>query len=1578
MGKNNPKASRPKSNVTPASSSRAADVLATQSLSSAAPGSFGFAFGSSPSSLGFSNNAPELAIESLVDGDLKFILRRLVKRDPLTRGKAADELSQYLARTETPEVVQALLPVWAGLYPRLAGDADRRVRELVGVAHLEVIRKAGRGVAPYLRDLAGAWVAATFDPAREVARVAQNALQTAFPSKRQDFLLFVHADLLVHARRALIEDTPESLSDPRFTSKEDMDSRYARNLTASLQTLTSLIDTLPLAERTKHQSIYDALFDESKVWAMANNSDAMVRRAAYTFVVTLCRRWEAALSSRLKIVCTAIPYRVFSDKDPSCHREMWEAVLVLTQAFPSVWLLPPKPTLPKLLSFLRTSASLSPQSTYPSLLPLLSLLPLGSTSSVVSGAAMFEEVITAAWEGTRTADAEAAVVGGNAVAECVDIMVSRSSEADATECVKRFLESRFGAMVMAALAQGTTGGIGKAKGEQAAGCVGKVMESLWASQVEAPVLHFLLAKVQATLCYHLRLPSGSDAQPFGVPPEGLVFPAACANGKELLAVLAKVAATIKGSEQGREHADAIKEVVADSVAAMVEALSGDVHLCDPLASALAQLCSNADVRRVLPHPRIRSSIAVLAVSTLPNIIPTVPQSVAESALSAVLDVWNVTNIDSQDWHALINGLIRVGTEFEKSVGLLTLVFNYLRHRQLHFDVHNDNLDQFLLRVVVEEIGNQRWTSQTHVVEQMEHLIAAAVGSSGGEDMTLLAWDVRFVVEEVKKICDCMAGALAACTSSLLNVINPQDHLVHLQAIRAAVSFTNIVDKICRERDNKNDRRAWGGIPELAGLSIITEIFELSQFGTMYIEDSLVQVRIADVGMLGSNEQATFAVGESGTRELDVFEELVANLTSNSAEVWDRATGVFNRITEQQQPLVECLVSRWHANVLDLSHIGSPAQFVDQLRRMREIPALSSALRTHVLSISEFSDETWTNALQPHSTSLKMQELAIVDDPLVVPVEYADNQNAEFVSTRNTHKRDLRGLSSYGRLGATLVGMLRLFGTEDVFATGRRLDTSPDKTSTGVKDFILLRLTELHRTVEDCKLGVVDPLFSPEDLKQEPAPQDNQGLGRFGWNKFMVDLCTVMSEVLNAVWIDSNTTDLREFLQARSYLQASGGEQAVLALYRKALSSEPDSKGWHQRLVARGAADALVSVFERATFDSTEREKWQRMLRNRKFVDNTQKLAEDQLADSLMGVSSVVLNQSGSLEHLALLVLSKNPTVQKTSTILLQRLIRDSVQVNSLKIEMRQSRQKASIESSEGLLSGEMDEDTDPEKIPSVFLEATRRAPAIRFTVDDYAEVLASTQWRLHLSYFYETNWRLQVDSANVLGYLLNWLLILEHFEGAVRIYRRFVVSLNTGRLSADAGRSGEFDPSKWQIQTVDLVELDTDTSLAFSLLASHLYWRSLKSLPSLVRMWWLDLRNRQTSQTIETYTENYFTPSIVSQELEFASDVDKLQLEKLNIKVLKTSSEIQATYEVEDNAILGVTVKFLSSFPLKQCEIDGTGGARVGVSESRWRAWLLGLSSVMLIQNGNILDAIATWHKNVVLHYEGIEDCTIW
>ena len=138
-----------------------------------------------------------------------------------------------------------------------------------------------------------------------------------------------------------------------------------------------------------------------------------------------------------------------------------------------------------------------------------------------------------------------------------------------------------------------------------------------------------------------------------------------------------------------------------------------------------------------------------------------------------------------------------------------------------------------------------------------------------------------------------------------------------------------------------------------------------------------------------------------------------------------------------------------------------------------------------------------------------------------------------------------------------------------------------------------------------------------------------------------------------------------------------------------------------------------------------------------------------------------------------------------------------------------------------------------------------------------------------------------------------------------------------------------------------------DSPVCIPLLAAHLYYRSLRLVPALIRGWLVDCRDRQLSTTIMTYTSTHFSPALLQAELMQVKTPDavaELADDNMKVKVASAVNEITASYAVDEYE-LEIRLKLPSDWPLHTIEIKDS--KRVGVNEDRWRAWILGVQQIL-------------------------------
>ena len=186
--------------------------------------------------------------------------------------------------------------------------------------------------------------------------------------------------------------------------------------------------------------------------------------------------------------------------------------------------------------------------------------------------------------------------------------------------------------------------------------------------------------------------------------------------------------------------------------------------------------------------------------------------------------------------------------------------------------------------------------------------------------------------------------------------------------------------------------------------------------------------------------------------------------------------------------------------------------------------------------------------------------------------------------------------------------------------------------------------------------------------------------------------------------------------------------------------------------------------------------------------------------------------------------------------------------------------------------------------------------------------------------------------------------------------------------------------------------MDSESADLYYVLAAHLFYSSLKAVPSLVRNWWLECKDRQLSRAVASISNHCFSSLLISDELaQLRSDsaTKELQGDGFRFKIASSSTEVTAIYSIDEQD-MEIVLKFPPEYPLHGMEVKEV--RRVGVTEDKWRSWLLAVQQTCQVcihclsvtlndhfatQNGMVFDALTLFKRNASLHFEGKVDCAI-
>lgn len=191
----------------------------------------------------------------------------------------------------------------------------------------------------YIPKVVGSWLAGTFDQDRAVRRAAENGIGS-FLDTEDKVLLFwkrCQVQILDYAQEA-VNETPQTLSDERNMSADDVQAKYFRVIGSSISLLLNLLAKLSDDEIKKHQEKYDeVLADNKKLWALVASEDSFVRKAIDQLLIICLGKQPVMIENNLEILSHAFITSALRASQTNSAFQLIQALSALTQKFPQIW-----------------------------------------------------------------------------------------------------------------------------------------------------------------------------------------------------------------------------------------------------------------------------------------------------------------------------------------------------------------------------------------------------------------------------------------------------------------------------------------------------------------------------------------------------------------------------------------------------------------------------------------------------------------------------------------------------------------------------------------------------------------------------------------------------------------------------------------------------------------------------------------------------------------------------------------------------------------------------------------------------------------------------------------------------------------------------------------------------------------------------------------------------------------------------------------------------------------------------------------------------------------------------------------
>ena len=267
------------------------------------------------------------------------------------------------------------------LYGRTSIDNSRQARTLSHGLQLHLMRSARKRMERRIPDVAGPWLAGTFDKDKAVSSAATECLSVFLDTdeKVTRFWRRLQTQVLDYALESVIE-TPDTLSDERSTTKEDAEAKYYRVVGAALALVLNLLQKVGV-DQAQYQ--LDRFLGTDSVWALAAAEDSHVRRMVYQLAQACLQKHPELLTSHVPSLGRAIVSDALKTRQTGSALDLVRVLTTLTKLHPEVWGTKKQP-FSRLQSFVERGSQGSSSAFWQELRQLIAALSTDTISSDVA------------------------------------------------------------------------------------------------------------------------------------------------------------------------------------------------------------------------------------------------------------------------------------------------------------------------------------------------------------------------------------------------------------------------------------------------------------------------------------------------------------------------------------------------------------------------------------------------------------------------------------------------------------------------------------------------------------------------------------------------------------------------------------------------------------------------------------------------------------------------------------------------------------------------------------------------------------------------------------------------------------------------------------------------------------------------------------------------------------------------------------------------------------------------------------------------------------------------------------------
>ncbi|KAI9847626.1 MAG: hypothetical protein M1837_002200 [Sclerophora amabilis] len=1531
---------------------------------------FGSSFGAT-STLSYISEPPNLS--SISDANVVVAFKNLLKKDATTKGKALEELQGYLPvdTSDGDGVEDALLEAWIKIYPRTSIDVSRRVRQLAHSVQCKIARSSGKRVAKYMPQVVGAWLAGIYDNDRAVAKAAEDGLKLVFPSeeKMSHVWRIYQSSILEFAKDAVLKETAQTLSDERTVSPDDAEAKHARVVATGISVVGNLLSELPEESLEKASELYDELLMGNGIWNYSYHKDAFVRRCVYRLLRTCLVKQKSLISSNLTTISTTIISKSLNTTQAGSAWDYSEMLVLLTKTYPNIWTdtyTAKKPVGARLRQFLKKGAQGGPPEVWDNISRIFEDLPEAVLPPNLTDALDLLENLR---YGINTKN-EARANRKGAWLCYLDVTIRICTILPRTDQSNLLRDAILPVFQQHVMADSETSQFYSGN-ESTLVC--SIVFHRVSNQLSGTngILEEEWRRIAGLLIQEIKSSSPEQSKDFEKSQNSI-----STEGHRWIALNARILqdgdpfiSVVMFEESSRMLLEACIKILISR--------NGKPYGAARILKLLLQLSphvvwNNSESRQIFSSFLIDG---VPALSTSPS------AAILYSCIDLVGKTSGQSSCFSKSFNAVARSVLKMKDSPEKAEILLKFVSSIDATPLGNLSV-DEELESYFLRSFEESLrGRQNsWSLVSHALSKQGSLMSSSgagqilaklTNSLTLEDQTSYALEgAGVIVKQNKDLVKPFIKEQPEFLSHLLFLAESPDESIGLRAEAVAASVQSSL---------ANDGEA--GVNESV-IEIINQGLGHAGPNSVSIE-SLIELaqNLLKHSVLGSRLPKTL-LPDAGQWDsaLVPFLKIVPN---PALAMTDRLGGAVYLVSAETGISPSPEISRdqnGFSTALRMAMFTSKLLKSRQLFESIELDEKVLLMKNLRLTLSLTNDNLGlagaNNLWNLYSEGTEAEIMDFVSDAQELTKSWLRTQDAspdealyDFINAvQSEFERSSFGSSAPALYHARALAAV----SEEYFELVGWQKSKPASLSEvlnnarkGGNIFHVIALL----------VGYKEPLSNTDDsnrllneLVSELTFLDDRGAANDGlWQLVLLNALMQHQDSISKLpsqrlvpfiktllsWLDDvllNSAPIASevakiLCQVLPVIQEVYGEHwsRVLLFIREVWSRTSSGSSLDGQLPVIQGTLKLFTVMKKIHASNDD-------------ADDAWHSNEDDLFSGLLG-----LLRSSPSEQLLQSTFKERADHEQMLFFALLQSQSLSIQQAAFELLHRQ------IPAVQEQISLDVALGDRAAKLPEELLSLVLQAPTL--------DSLASSSWNRYMP-------------SDLRGYLLSWVLIFDHFSNSsYKVRSDYISAIKEGGylqdllnfissfLGHDRGKpidAARFDATSYTCDIEAQPEKDTQWLLI------HLYYLSLKHVPSLTKAWWIDCPRRQTRDAVENWTEKFISPLVIGDELrtvrEWVDNSSDAADGEMKVKVSTRAKEVTASYEVDEQT-MQIMIKLPGTYPLSQVTVEGLN--RVGVDEKKWRSWLINTQGVIMFSNGSIVDGLTAWRKNVTGALKGQIECAI-